>query len=397
MNDIATPERLAAPLPAALASLRMRPLQPQELQALQTPAYLFDPAVVCARYAALRAALGTRLIVSLKANSLADLLLRCGASFRDGIELASIGELEQALARVQAPRYVNNPAMDDAFMAAAQVSGCIFIVDSLQQAERLAALPPGRQAARVLLRLNVAAERGLAEADQFGMGVADALRAGRLLQAAGCELQGVHAFNGSHRLASDGIAHAQALAALLPALETGLAQRLPWLNLGGGFGEDWEDHPEPLRRYVASLAPLAEGRVLVHEAGRAIFGRAGVFVTRAVATKSLGTRRVVVCDGGIAQSFLLAGTESPLKRLRAPRLVPERSAGEAVPELRFVGSSCSRQDVIGRIAPPGGTALQPQPGDHCVFDDCGAYHSSYTVAGFLRLPAARLYLRAEAL
>ena len=390
MNPTSTLERAAPPL--ASPALRMRPLQDSELQALQTPAYLFDPAVVSARYAALRQALGTRLVVSLKANSAVDLLLRCGPGFTDGVELASIGELEHALSRVKATRYVNNPAMDDDFMRAAQASGCVFIVDSLAQAERLAVLPPGRQATRVLLRLAVSSERGLADADQFGMLSADALQAGLTLQGAGAQVLGVHAFNGSQRLVTDGIAHARALAALLPALEGGLAQHLEWVNLGGGFGEDWEDHPEALQRYVAALAPLAAGHTLVHESGRGLFGRAGVFVTRVVATKSLGPRRIAVCDGGIAQSFLLAGTERLLKRPQAPRLVPERRGAGPSTELVFAGSSCSRQDVIGRIAP---TALQPQAGDLCVFDDCGAYHSSYTVANFLRLPPARLFLRAD--
>jgi diaminopimelate decarboxylase len=395
MTDLSTPDRTlpaAARPPGAAGALRMAPLQAAELAALQTPAYVFDASVVVARYAALRAALGTQLVVSLKANSLVDLLLRCGAAFVDGVELASVGELEQALPRVKSARYVNNPSMDEHFMRAALVSGCIFIVDSLQQAERLAQLPAARQQTRVLLRLNIGVERGLADADQFGMGLADALRAGRLLQASGAVLLGVHAFAGSHRLASDGIAHVQALAALLPTLEAGLGQPLDTVNLGGGFAEDWEDHPAVLQQYVAALAPLAARRQLVHESGRGIFGRAGAFVTRVVATKRLGERRYAVCDGGIAQSFLLAGTENLLRRPRQPHTVPERHDGDHAAELRFVGSSCSRQDLIGRIT---ATTLAPSVGDHVVFEDCGAYHSSYTVSSFLRLPAARQYLRAD--
>ncbi len=377
---------------AASAGLRMAPLRPEELLALHTPAYVFDPATIRARWRALRQALGTELVVSLKANSLVDLLLRCGEIFADGIELASIGELEIALPRVRATRYVNNPSMDEAFMKAAHVSGSVFIVDSLAQAERLAALPPARQRTRVLLRLAVGAWRGLADADHFGMLPEDAIAAARMLHAAGAELLGVHAFNGSHRWQRDGVAHAQALLKMLGQIEEATSLHLARVNLGGGFAEDWEDQPEAMARYVAALAPLAQGRQLMHESGRGIFGRAGAFVTRVVATKRLGGTEVVVCDGGMAQAFLLASTESIVKQQRAPSLVPPRATGDAPAELRFVGSSCSRQDVIGRI---GASLQRPQPGDTCVFDGCGAYHSSYTVTPFLRLPAARLYLRAE--
>jgi diaminopimelate decarboxylase len=376
---------------SARRGLRMTPLTRQELDPLETPAYVFDAAVVRARHAALRAALGTQLVVSLKANSLADLLSRCVLQFADGIELASIGELGTAVGRVSATRFVNNPTMDDEFLKAAAASNCVFIVDSMEQARRIAALPAARVRRRALLRLNAGVARGIARPDHFGMLTDEAVAAGTLLRAADCNVYGVHAFGGSHTFSADSLAHLGAVRGLVDELARRLGG-LDFVNLGGGFAEDWEDRPHEFARYRAALAPLAERYTLAHESGRGIFARAGVFVTRVVATKQLAQRRIVACDGGMAQNFLLAATEGLMRKHRKPLVVPPPEEGTETFELQFVGSSCSRQDVIGADSAARGV---PRVGDVCVFGDCGAYNSSYTVSNFLSLPAARLYLRAE--
>ncbi|MET5013057.1 PLP-dependent decarboxylase, partial [Burkholderia pseudomallei] len=73
--------------------------------------------------------LGTRLVVSLKANSHADLVLRCAHAIEDGIELASQGELDTVVGRGNHVKYLNNPAMGDALMLAGIASRCHFILD----------------------------------------------------------------------------------------------------------------------------------------------------------------------------------------------------------------------------------------------------------------------------
>jgi hypothetical protein len=73
MSECSVVERWApGSVVAALdvSALQMRPVTPEEAQGLSTPAYLFDPAVAVQRYRALRQALGTRLVVSFKANNL---------------------------------------------------------------------------------------------------------------------------------------------------------------------------------------------------------------------------------------------------------------------------------------------------------------------------------------
>lgn len=386
---------LPVDIPGDVAALAMPPLRREELEPLRTPAYVYDGAVAVARYEALRAALGTRLVVSFKANNLVDLLVRCGHRFTDGIELASIGELGVVTGRLAQRRFVNNPAMDDDFMRAAIVSGCDFIVDGVEQARRLAAAASTQRRTRALLRLNAAAIGTASRSpDHFGMDLDDAREATRRLADSPVQVTGVHCFAGSQTFARHGVVHAGNVARAVETLESGAGPALAEINLGGGFEADWEQRPELLDAYRARLDELFGGeRDLAHESGRGIFAGAGAFVTRVVAVKQLGDTCVAACDGGMAQNFLLAATEGALRRRPCPRVV--RHASDATLPARpghpvkYVGSSCSRMDVIG-LDPHGG---MPEAGDFCVFDQCGAYNAAYTVSRFLMLPAATLYLR----
>ncbi|WOB47930.1 hypothetical protein NYR97_11560 [Xanthomonas hydrangeae] len=376
--------------------LQMRPVDQNEADKLATPAYLFDPAVAVRRYTALRDALGTRLVVSFKANSLVDLLVRCGHAFVDGVELASIGELGVVTGRIAQHRYVNNPAMDTDFMRAALISGCDFIIDSVEQARTLAAMDVGQRRPRALLRLNagaISASAGTTMHDHFGMDVIQAREAASILSHSQITVVGVHSFGGANTFARDGQAHARNVRRAVDELQTSIPQMLAEINLGGGFATDWEKDLSCIAAYRRLVEDLFPDTCLLHEAGRGIFGRAGAFLTRVVAVKALGERRIAVCDGGMAQNFLLASTEGMLRRHGLPMLLRATPAlpGPAPVDVHYVGSSCNRQDVIGRdqaaVAPP-------SVGDISVFPDCGAYNSTYTMRDFLMLPSARSYLRA---
>jgi len=401
MSECGAAERGASgPVNEALDcnTLQMRPIALEEVQGLSTPAYLFDSAVAVHRYRALRKALGTRLVVSFKANNLADLLVRCGHAFTDGVELASIGELGIVTGRIAQQRYVNNPAMDEGFMRAALISGCDFIIDSVEQARMLAAMDMGQRRPQTLLRLNagvISENAGVSTHDHFGMDVRHARQAAAIIDDSPATVAGVHSFGGANTFTRDGQAHARNVRRAVDALRVGGSLALQKINLGGGFALDWEDDLPRMSAYRRLLDELFAGEHLTHEAGRAIFGRAGAFLTRVVAVKDLGQRTIAVCDGGMAQNFLLASTEGMLRRFSTPLLLREKAGSiltEPV-EVHYVGSSCNRQDVIGKhLSAP----ASPSVGDLAVFADCGAYNSSYTMRDFLKLPAARSYLRATA-
>ena len=376
----------------SVGGLQMSEVSLAEAAELQTPAYLFDPGVVVRRYQALRDALGTKLVVSFKANNLADLIVRCGHCFVDGIELASIGELGVVTGRIAQRRFVNNPAMAPAFMRAALISGCDFIVDSVAQARALVAQDAGNRTPRALLRLNAAAIGDGGAEDHFGMEVAQAAEAALILTDSAIRVSGVHCFGGSNTFARQGMSHAENVRRALDRLQASTVQSFDEVNLGGGFAHDWEEVPARIDAYRRHVEDLFADATVSHEAGRAIFGRAGAFLTRVVAVKTLAGRQVAICDGGMAQNFLLASTEGVLRRHSTPKLLSASQVESVDPvDVQYVGSSCNRQDVIGVVK---AAETLPCVGDVCVFPDSGAYNSSYTVRDFLMLPAARNYLRA---
>ncbi|WP_186180151.1 PLP-dependent decarboxylase [Burkholderia gladioli] len=376
------------------------------LAGLRTPCYVYDPQVALARYRALKARLGTRLVVSLKANPDPALLARCASGFEDGVELASRGELALVETRTELPRYLNNPSMDEDFMRAGLAARCRIVLDNLDAARRFVPLAlesaaHGRPPEAILLRLNAGALAGEQARphwhDHFGMTPNEAAAAVRALATAGFAAAGLHVFAGPHSFARQDASPAdlrilpEALAALARELAPLNGAPLTLLGLGGGFAET--PAPEAMfDGYRAALAPLAAAHTLTHEAGRAIFADAGWFVTRVVAVKHWADRSIAVCDGGLSHSFLLAQTELVMRRLASPILVRRTPAGvaRAVPTL-FVGSTCSRADVIGRDerrdAPP------PQAGDLAVFPRCGAYHRTYSMTHFLSHQPAHVEIR----
>lgn len=368
------------------------------LMNLQTPCYVYDPTVVMARYAQLRERLGSALIVSLKANPNLDLLIRCGHAFVDGIELASQGELDLVAGRIHAPKYVNNPSMDESFMRAALASRCIFIIDSLEQARRLIQVVGRQPAPQTVLRLNAGELLGQRQgADHFGLGREDAAVTAQTLTQAGFALIGLHVFAGSRHFRADDSGRdsadlAHALARMARSLSAITHAPLTFLNLGGGFAEHSDAHPDTFERYRQRLNGLQGEFTLAHESGRALFADAGTFVTQVRSVKVLGDRYVAVCDGGLSHNFLLARTESPLKQYAQPRLLrrPAAALASVHRPIQFVGSTCSRADVIGWHPQP---SAAPCVGDRVVFDGCGAYHQSYSVSGFLSQSPAHTYLR----
>ncbi|KVH36969.1 PLP-dependent decarboxylase [Burkholderia cepacia] len=371
---------------------------------LRTPCYVYEPEVAIARYRSLKARLGTRLIVSLKANPNQDMLARCAHAYEDGVELASRGELDAVIGRIRTPRYLNNPSMDEMFMRAGLASRCHFVLDNPDAVARF--VPLAREAAAggstpgpVLLRVNAGALAGDDARslwhDHFGMTPNEAHDAVRTLAAAGLPVAGLHVFSGPHSFIRqdatqpDTLVLPERLAALARDLAPANGAPLGSLSLGGGFADD---HPgdAAFERYAAALAPLAGRYSLAHESGRAIFADAGVFATRVVAVKTWQDRTIAVCDGGLSHAFLLAQTESVMRRLAAPSLVRRTPAPPArgVPTV-YVGSTCSRADVIGRDD----TGAPPQVGDIAVFARCGAYHRTYSMAHFLSHEAAHVYVR----
>lgn len=132
--------------------------------------------------------------------------------------------------------------------------------------------------------------------------------------------------------------------------------RVDVLDLGGGFGADYEtDRSPPATEYARAIVPLLRERVakglrVILEPGRTISANAGVLLTRVLYVKEGGTKKFVICDAGM-QTLLrpaLYGSFHFIWPVRpAAGMVPARRAE------RMEMAGLVRCDVVGPICESG--------------------------------------------
>lgn len=363
--------------------------------AFESPCYIYDPNLLNENIDTLEAQLGTKVIISIKANPNVDVNLRL-VHRQGGVEVASLKELN--LAAHSAQVYINNPSMDRNLMRAGIAANAYFIVDTVQQLNSLIELAGNRPLRPVILRCNVAVIAQLLpnapsiRKDHFGMDLDTLFEAVHIIrQHEKLQLHGFHLFAGSHTFVRFGALVAQVALLLLTRIEECYGGKISLINLGGGFSERWQERTENFDDYRAQLMRFPAHVCVVHEAGRAVFASSGVFITTVVATKRVCGQHYAICDGGMNQNFLLCQTENSFRKLRQPFLVrkglPAAISPASGDQTVLVGSTCSRDDVIGHFGDE-----DVQAGDICLFDYCGAYHSTYTVNRFLGLKEAAHYV-----
>lgn len=366
-------------------------------QSFKTPAFLYYAGAVVREYRQLGVALGTPVVVSLKANSFEPLLDACAPSFVDGVEVASLGELQLALRCGFKSLYLNTPCLERELLQAGLAAGATVILDGIDQAHLLRSVAE-QAPVSVMLRLNPVSTHSqygqdYPLSDHFGMAPRDAVAVAAILAPTQAKVQGVHMFCGSNSFTTQALPSLRILGRVLADLEAALGYELRVVNAGGGFPANWRERPDVLTAYTKEVASVFASRTVLHEAGRAVFGRAGVFLCRIVSTKHLGDSLIAICDGGMSQSFLLARTESPLRRYCAPVLYPSTSRPPAAAgSVIFAGGSCNREDVIGRWP---SSQMMPQAGDLVAFPNCGAYASVYGSQRFLSLREASKHVLTE--
>ncbi len=363
------------------------------VQDLQTPAYVYCVDEVARRVRALKAALGTSVVLSYKACPNYDVISRLPADCFDGVELASRGELHMFAGHRPRHFYVNTPALNASLTRAVLGAKASLVIDAPQQLRIIEQQRGKRVVAPVTLRLSsrliahFSPDAPTFRRDQFGMDMdmlGEALDLARELK---IEVDGLHLFAGPHTFGRAALPVVAALLQLVPQVEERLGHPLHHVSLGGGLEEHWAQKGHDFGAYREALARLPAHLEKVHEFGRAIFASAGVFVVKVIACKTIEGQPYAICDGGMAQAFLLAQTENMMRKYRVPR-VANRSA-ERLPgagRTIVVGSTCSRDDVIGE------TDEALRVGDLLVFESCGAYHRSYSMNQFLNLGEASVYV-----
>ncbi len=379
-----------------------RPLSALAEQVGQTPFYAYDRQRIALRVAEVRAALptGVDLHYAIKANPLPELLAFM-APLVDGLDVASAGELQRALAAGMAPVGISfaGPGKRAVELDAAVSAGVLVNVESFREVPLLAEVSERLgQPARVAVRVNPDFElRGAGMrmgggAKPFGV---DAEQVPALLQAiasAGLRFEGFHLYAGSQMLKGDQLAQATlATGELLLRLSADAPAPVRHLNLGGGWGIPYFSNEQALDLppVTAALAAVQErvaqalpGARLQVELGRYLVGEAGVYVAQVLDRKVSRGQVFLVTDGGLHHHLAASGNFGQVIRRNYPVAIGNRMDGAEREVVSIVGPLCTPLDLLAeRVELP-----VAQPGDWVVVFQSGAYGATASPQAFLGHP-----------
>ena len=373
------------------------------VEAGDTPLFVYDLATIAAQVRRFRAAFPSiGLHYAIKANTYRELLDFIARKV-DGLDVASAGEMEQAIAASTAPSHISfaGPGKRDDELAAAIRAGVTLNLESEGEAER--ALAIGRDAAvapRLAVRVNPDFEikgsgmRMGGGAKPFGVDAARVPELVRHLIASGAEWRGFHIFAGSQALDAEALIDAQrATVALAASLAEAVGAAPPLVNLGGGFGIPYFHGERSLdvERVGAALAETLAGRAAILrdsgfaiELGRWLVAESGVYLTRIVDRKVSHGRTFLVTDGGMHHQLAASGNFGQVVRRNYPVAIANRFGTEPDEEVSIVGCLCTPLDRLGDdIMTP-----RAEVGDLVAVFLAGAYGLSASPQAFLGHPPA---------
>jgi diaminopimelate decarboxylase len=365
-------------------------------------AYVHDTRALRERAAAVRAAFppGTTVLYAMKANRHPD-VVRALAAACDGVEVASGGELDRAVAAGARRIVFGGPAKTDAELAAALAAGVQLNVESAHELRRIsriaAARPAGEERTPITVRVNRAAgalpgtHRMAGVPTPFGV---DEAQLPAVLHLAGSlpgiRVAGFHLHAVSNNL--DAAAHAAFVADCLTwsvriAGRYGLDLRV--VNAGGGLGVDHQSDATidlaALRTGLAGVA-VPPGVELIVEPGRILAADAGWYATEVLDLKHTHGRTFAVLRGGTHHFRLPAawGYSHPFTVLPVDdwpyRDLPRPEVADT--EVDAVGELCTPRDVLSR----GRHVERLRAGDLLVFGRTGAYGWDISHHDFLSHP-----------
>jgi diaminopimelate decarboxylase len=373
-------------------------------EAGDTPLFVYDLALIDAKVARFRAAFpDVHLHYAIKANSYAPLLSHIAKQV-DGLDIASVGELDFALEAGADPANISfaGPGKRDPDLSEAINEGVTLNVESEGEAERALAIAAklGRRP-RLAVRINPDFEikgsgmRMGGGAKPFGVDAARVPALVKRILAAGAEWRGFHIFAGSQALDPQALIDAQAATvALAGDLAANIGTTPPLVNLGGGFGIPHFHGEQPLdiERVSAALSTtlaarpdILGGTRFAIELGRWLVGEAGVYLTRIVDRKVSHGKTFLVADGGMQHQLAASGNFGQLVRRNYPVAIAGRFGAAPAEEVSIVGCLCTPLDRLADdvMLPPAA------PGDLVAVFLAGAYGLSASPQAFLAQQPAR--------
>jgi len=372
----ATLETTPVPLPARV---RSRPLRHP---AAATPYLHLDVAAAVTRFRRIGAALpGTAVHYAVKANP-DPVLLAALAAAGSRFDVASPAEVVAAIEAGAAPSELvcSNPVKrreDISF--AARLGVRLFVVDSLEETQKVAAAAPG---SAVLCRLVTSGDGSdWSLSRKYGCSSTQATDILRCAAAVGLDPAGVCFHVGSQQRDPQAwdapIADAARVFAALRAV--GLD---PWLlDLGGGFPAHLEGGCPPLASYGAAIERSLRRHLGAHrpqtivEPGRAVVADAGTLVSTVLAVVRRGETRWVFLDAGVFTGLV----ETLDEAIRYP-LETSADGGPTGPCV-LAGPTCDSVDVLYERRPVE-LPLGLGEGDTVRLRAAGAYTTCYSTVGF---------------
>ncbi len=397
------------------------------------PFFLYDEGGIAAQWRLLSETLPDfTILYSIKTNPHLD-ICRFMRNRGAGIDAASAGEVQKALAAGFAPRdvFYSAPGKSESALSFGMESSVI-VADSYGELERLDLL--AAESGRVLdvgLRINPALSFSQSAWPEVQPGVSakfgvdeESLEGRRdyFRALSNLRIRGIHVFLRSQVLSHQAIALSfRHIFALARRCGEYFGQEQDFINFGGGFGVaigDWRS-PLDVKALGAEIrllvgrekAHLPQGVRLYVESGRFLVGKAGLFVTRVEDVKiSRGVTWVIV--PGALNGFFRPALMNMLNGMPGEPLPPmeplysngsahrvslphaDGREGRPVRKVTVAGCLCTSLDVLAK------DVLLPDPrvGDILAVDNAGAYAatlSPYAFASFER--PAELYVDEQGL
>ncbi len=380
-----------------------------------TPLFIYHRETITNTIQDLQARLPDRfqLYYSIKANPNAA-ILRTVLAEGCGLEIASCGELQQALAAGCHPEQIlfAGPGKTTAELTTALEAGIGEIhVESIEEARWINQLAGEKRSVEsISLRVNPVDTAGGAmqmggKPSPFGIDE-ESLESvvAEIKQQDNTRITGVHLYMGTQILDAEiliaqyhrGISIANAVA---EQIESPLAT----LDFGGGLGTPYFAHETELDldafqqgligidKAMASSPWLAETKAII-EPGRFLVNEAGVYVSRVTRVKHSRGKTYAVIDGGMHHHLAASGNLGQTIKRNYPLAVLNKIDEPHTADLvEIVGPLCTPLDTLGRSI-----SLPPiEAGDLVGVFQSGAYARAASPLGFLSHPTPAEVMVAE--
>lgn len=332
---------------------------------------------------------GSQLFYSLKANPQPAIV---GHFARKGIrpEIASAGERQICLQAGVAPEeiLVGGVSKSSQYLAEVCETGCYAIViDSISEWGRLKTIISGGLRPKVLLRIAPGVPLGgldMAGSSQFGLSCEQAISVAHECKTSNADFLGLHFYFGSQRLSNEPILETLrivvetirlfiAAGLKLQVVDVGLGCGVPYLEKDGML--DYDALHEQVRAIWKD--PVWDGIEIWSEAGRALVGEAGYYVSRVTDIKQLHGKIFVFLDGGINSHNPGIGLGRIFRSNPEFLFVNQPSSDDRV-VVNFVGNLCTSADIIGLDV----EVPELTEGDFVIIPNSGAYTHTTGMWGF---------------